>query len=180
MIEIQRAVWFGIVASALALAQGRASEPWEFEAAGVRSGFSATRIDEHFVQLGAFSRVHTPLAFNFSSICRLQTSIDMSAGVLGREEEQGFIGTLGPVLTLSRKEFPIELVGGSSPTILSRSEFGRVNFGIPFQFTSHIGFDVHFTRRLVANYRFQHMSNASLSRHNPGLDLHSVSIGYSF
>jgi hypothetical protein len=182
MREFRRALCWGfLILSALAaVPRSQAAGQWDMDSAGIRAGFSATRIDLHFRQLGAYGRLNTPLKFSLSSEYQLHTSIDFLAGVLGREEYLAFMANTGPVFALRKSGFPIELVAGSSPTILSRTDFGKVNFGIPVQFTSHLGFDFRLARHWVANYRFQHMSNAGLAAHNPGLNLHSFSIGYRF
>jgi hypothetical protein len=156
------------------------AEGFHLEATGLRSGFSASRFKEHFYQVEAFSRLDTPCHLELGRRWRLRTGMEFTAGMLGRDDNRGFIGTFGPVFTLGRESFPFELIGGSSGTYLSRDEFGGIRFGIPFQFTSHIGVNLGLSQHWKASYRFQHMSNASISPHNPGLDLHALSLGYFF
>jgi Lipid A 3-O-deacylase (PagL) len=81
---------------------------------------------------------------------------------------------------LTRGKFPLSLEGGVSPTGLSRYDFGAKNFGTYFQFTSHLGLNWDILPRVRLSYRFQHMSNAGLSRHNPGLNLHMLGVSYLF
>lgn len=64
--------------------------------------------------------------------------------------------------------------------MLSRHDFGSKDFGELFQFTSHIGLNLDLWEHLRLGYRFQHMSNAGLSGHNPGLNLHMLSMSYLF
>ena len=180
MIDTQRAFCLAASAWAMTLGGGQAEEAWGLESAGIGTGFSATRINEHFRQLIAFTRFDTPWSAKISHECRLHTTVDVSAGTLAHDGYFGFVGSFGPVFTLSKQRFPIEVAIGISPTILSRQRYGNVDFGIPFQFTSHGGFNFLLSDKWVANYRFQHMSNASLSRHNTGLDLHSLSLAYRF
>jgi hypothetical protein len=175
-----RTLWWAAWSWTILIANGHASAAWGLESVGVRTGFSATRLDEHFMQLDAFSRVDTPWSSKPSQKYRVRTTLDFSAGALGREGYVGFVGSVGPVFTFSKKKFPVELDCGISPTILSRWEFGFVDLDIPFQLTTHGGFNFRLSRDCVANYRFQHMSNAGLGPNNPGLDLHSLSIAYSF
>jgi|SRR5689334_22801596 len=156
------------------------AEGFRLEQIGARTGFSATRLSQYFHQTEAYLRVDSPCRLELGREWRLRTGIDVTAGVLWRDEDRGFVGTLGPVFTLGRASFPLELVAGTSATYLSRDEFGGVRFGIPFQFTSHIGVDLHVGSHWTAAYRLQHMSNGGISPHNPGLDLHVVAIGYQF
>lgn len=168
--------------ASIAAEEAKQPEKLKLEMVGVRVAYSATRIDEDFAQGEAYARLSLPKRWDFGRDWHIRLGLDMSAGMLGRldEEDKGFIATLGPVFTLRSDRFPVDLVVGSSPTIMSRHTYDGVDFGIPFQFTSHIGFNAHLTRRWALGYRFQHMSNASLSSHNPGLDMHSVSIGFKF
>ena len=70
---------------------------------------------------------------------------------------------------------PASNVNGRSP--LPKTKVGPK---VPIQFTSHAGFGCRIYKQLSAGYRFQHMSNASISRHNPGLDLHMCELSYRF
>jgi hypothetical protein len=158
------------------------AENFTFEDAGVRSGFSATRINEHFYQVEAYTRLNAPAICHLELGRRLKvrTGLELSMGVLGRDNTQGFVGTLGPVFTLGREGCPIELFAGTAGTYLTREQFNRVHFGIPFQFTSHLGLSLQMGRHWRASYRLQHMSNASIHPRNPGLDLHALAFSYVF
>jgi hypothetical protein len=180
MSNSQRALCLAASAWAMTLGGGHAEEAWGFESAGLRTGFSATGIDQHFRQLDAFTRFDSPWSAKISQEYRFNTTMDLSAGTLAHEGNFGFIGSFGPVFTFSKQRFPIEVAIGISPTILSRLRYRSVDFGMPFQFTSHGGFNFLLSDKWVANYRFQHMSNAGLSRHNTGLSLHSLSVAYRF
>ena len=175
-----RALWWTAGLWAFTIANGHAAAPWEFESVGLRTGTSATRVNEHFVQVDAFTRVSTPWSSKPSQEYRVQTTLDISAGGLWRDGYYGFVGSGGPVFTFSKKGFPLEFAAGISPTILSRWQFGEVPLGIPFQLTTHAGLNLPFSRNWIAGYRYQHMSNAGLGAHNPGVDLHSISIAYCF
>lgn len=156
------------------------AEGWSLEQSGLRFGFPATRLHEHFYQVEAHARIDTPCQLALGHGWEARSGLDLSAGMLMRDENEGFVGTVGPVVSIRWGTFPVEFVSGSSATILSRNTFGRTRFGIPFQFTSHVGLGVSLARHWTASYRFQHMSNGSLSPRNPGLDLHSLGISYRF
>ena len=87
---------------------------------------------------------------------------------------------MGPSLLFRRDRLPFSFTVGFSPTLLSQHEFIEKDFGQLLQFTSHIGFNYDFLEHFRAGYRFQHMSNAHLSDHNPGLNLHMFSLSYLF
>jgi len=55
---------------------------------------------------------------------------------------------------------------------------GSEDLGSAFQFTTDIGLTWHITARFEVNYRFLHMSNAGISSHNPGLNLHLVGLSW--
>jgi hypothetical protein len=52
--------------------------------------------------------------------------------------------------------------------------------GTDIQFTSHVGLNWDFAAHWRLGYRFQHMSNADLSRDNPGLNMHLFALSYVF
>jgi lipid A 3-O-deacylase len=81
---------------------------------------------------------------------------------------------------LRKGKFPLTLEGGASPTFLSRHDFGEKDFGDNVQFTSHPGVNWDITQHFNVDWRFQHMSNAGLSGHNPGLNLLIMSASYRF
>jgi lipid A 3-O-deacylase len=69
---------------------------------------------------------------------------------------------------------------GINPTIISKHKFGDENLGGPIEFTSHIGINFNLGRHFTIGYRLQHMSNAVLYEHNPGLNMHMLEAGYRF
>jgi hypothetical protein len=167
-----------LVLSAVTMQWSRAEEvEW---GAGVRTGFSATSTDDHFSQQEAILTHNLPWRWQSGSSWYLRTRLDLSAGAIHGRGEEGFVGTLGPTVVLGKDDFPLTLEFGCSPTLLSKDEFGNVNFGVPFQFTSHVGVDCRIFEHLSVGYRLQHMSNAAISNDNPGLDLHMFAISYHF
>jgi hypothetical protein len=149
-------------------------------ALGVRGGFSSSESRQSFKQVEIFSTWDIPIAWQFSSNVTLLPRMEISGGYLSNHGESGFIGTLGPVLSLNYASFPVSLETGIRGTGLSRSRFEARDFGIPFQFTTHIGLKGRVTPRLTFEYRFQHMSNLGFSSTNPGLNAHMFGLGYHF
>ncbi len=172
-------IWLVVVLSVVSL-QSSWAEDAGWGSAGVRAGFSATSRNDNFWLSEAFATHNLRWRWEWASGWFVQTRLDLSAGAIHGSGEEGFVGTLGPSLVLGKGDFPLTFAAGSSPTILSKDEFGNVNFGVPFQFTSHAGFDCRVYKQLSIGYRFQHMSNASISEHNPGLDLHMLEISYRY
>jgi hypothetical protein len=164
------------------LAQLAASQAQDFklESAGARGGFAGNNSSGDFHQAEAFVDWNLPWSWDLGSQLRLQVRLDVSAGWLGDSQHSAFIGTAGPLLALSHERIPLSLEGGISPTLLSRSEFESKDLGTQFQFTSHVGLDWDFAPHFRVGYRFQHMSNAGFSNHNPGLNMHLFSLSYVF
>ena len=150
------------------------------ESAGVRAGFSANQSGKDFYQAEAAVNWKLPWGWDLGRSFYLQSRLDGSVGWLGDRAANAAIGTIGPTLLLSREHLPISLEGGSGPTVMTRSQFGSKDFGIPLQFTSHVGLNWDMTSHWRLGYRFQHMSNAGLSRHNPGLNMNVFGLSYLF
>ena len=110
----------------------------------------------------------------------LQSRLDLSAGWLGDHGDNAAIGTLGPSLVLSRERLPVSLEGGSARRFSAGTTSVEKDLGTDFQFTSHVGLNWDFAPHWRLGYRFQHMSNAGLASHNPGLNMHMFGLSYVF
>jgi lipid A 3-O-deacylase len=152
----------------------------DFLTVGARGGFSFNAGNHRFSQSEAFADFDLPWQWNFCSDWRLKPRIDVSAGYLGNETTSAFIGTAGPLLELRKGHIPLALEGGFSPTVISRYRFGSTDFGDACQFTSHGGLTWYFNEHLSLGFRFQHMSNASLAKPNPGLNVGMLVLSYHF
>ena len=162
---------------------GAAEEPHRYfvpKWAGIRGGFSSDRKADDFVQAEAYSRWDLPWDWRWCENWSLGTAADLSLGYLTDQSDDGFVGTLGPVLIVERDGVPVIFEIGSSPTILSRHQFTEADFGVFFQFTTHAGLRWQINEVFGVAYRYQHMSNAGISERNPGLDMHMFSIGFDF
>lgn len=152
----------------------------DLNSAGLRGGLSATQLRHPFYQEEAFCAWSLPWESDRASNWDVATVLDVSAGLLTGRGREAFIGTCGPSVLLSWRRLPLMLDVGCSPTFLGRDEFGGANFGVPIQFTTHGALRWNLSPKVDLGYRFQHMSNARLSEHNPGLNLHMLVIGYHF
>jgi hypothetical protein len=160
------------------VAQAQEQE-FRFHSVGARIGFPAESTSSDFLQSEAF------VNYNLWRWClttnwHLQSRVGISAGWIGKHGDDAFVGTLGPILEISRARFPLSLEGGFSPTYISRDQFGSTDLGSRAQFTSAIGLNWDVTSHWRIGYRFQHMSNAGIKEPNPGFNLHVVAIAYLF
>lgn len=156
------------------------AEEFRLESVGFRAGLSGTSSGSDFNQAEFFANFSLPYAWNLGKRWGLQSRADASVGWLGDPTDNALIGTLGPSLVLAHGTFPVTLEGGIGPTFLSQHDFGVKDFGIKLQFSSHVGLNWDITPHIRLSYRFQHMSNAGLSHHNPGLNMHLLGLSYLF
>jgi len=147
---------------------------------GARGGTSFEKDAGNFRQVEAFEGVNLPWRCNSGFGLSFQPRVEVSEGCIDGGSEGGFIGTLGPVIELRERRFPVTLDFGVSPTLLSRYNFNQRDLGGRFQFTDHAGLDLHITKYFTVGWRFQHMSNAGIYKRNPGLNLQMLSASYSF
>ncbi len=159
---------------------GAQAEELRGTAVGVRVGASLNDRTDDFRQVSGTAEFDLPWAFNPGADLKLQTRADVSLGWLEGENEHALVGTAGPSVILSWRDFPLSLEGGSHPTLISRHHFGERDFGGVFQFTTHAGLNWDVTQRIRVSYRYQHMSNAGISRPNPGLNLHLLGVSFRF
>jgi lipid A 3-O-deacylase len=65
--------------------------------------------------------------------------------------------------------------------LMSHSSIGDRNMSTAFQFGDHIGLGYRFGKTgLDISYRFQHLSNASIKRPNPGIGFNQIRLQYHF
>lgn len=68
---------------------------------------------------------------------------------------------------------------GFRPMLLSDHGFDEEDLGGALQFGSHAGVALNIDR-FTLNYRFEHISNAGIYDHNPGVNLHQIGVGARF
>ena len=163
----------------LMISTGR-GQVFQLESAGARVGIAGGSSSKNFHEAELFADWDLPFRWDLGSRLSLQSRVEVSTGWLGERGDNSAIENVGPCLVLAREHFPLSLAGGVNATVLSRSEFASRDFGILFQFTSYVGVNWDFAAHMRLGYRFQHMSNAGLNGHNPGLNLHVFSLGYVF
>jgi hypothetical protein len=161
---------------------GETNEPRGFrlESAGVRVGGSPTSRSHNFHSVDVAVDWYLPWDWNLGKRWRLMSRLDSSAGWVGDPGGNAARLYVGAALLTGREGFPLSVEGGVGPTLLTEVNFDTKDFGIPFQFTSHLGVNCDVCRRVRLSYQFQHMSNAGLGSPNPGINLHLLGISYLF
>jgi lipid A 3-O-deacylase len=173
-----RIIWFFILAGLVSPPLSASETAWR--SVGLRGGVNDHRNDEDFEQYEAFSTWNLPWFWNWDSGWALGTYLEANAGVLSGGGDSAFVGSIGPGLYISGFREMVEISMGINPTIISKHKFGDENLGGPIEFTSHIGLNFIFDHHYSIGYRLQHMSNAVLYEHNPGLNMHMIGVGYRF
>jgi hypothetical protein len=157
-----------------------ADEPL-LDSVGLRTGISTHRPCDRFYQTEIYGIRHLPWTAALASRWTLQSRLEATVGFLSGRHEAGFIGSLGPSLSMERKDRLFAIIAGVSPTLMDRQTFGNKPFGSNIQFTSHIGGAIRLSPRTELGIRFQHMSNAGINAdHNPGMNNFMCSVGYLF
>ena len=66
--------------------------------------------------------------------------------------------------------------------LLSKSTIGDKNMSTRFQFGDHAGVGYRFGAKqsFDLSYRFQHLSNGSIKKPNPGINFHQIRLQYHF
>ena len=138
--------------------------------------------DESFRLVEVLARYGLPWRWNWGRTVRLASDLTAALGVLEGGGDSGLTGSLGLELVFSPADesFPFELRLGSAVTLLSREEFGDVDFSGPVQFTEHVGLYYRMAEDLRFMVQGQHMSNAGLYDRNPGLNVVMLGIVYRF
>jgi hypothetical protein len=149
--------------------------------AGLRAGFAVNGRVADFRQAEAFYTRRLPWTWmSPADRWTLQTRLTGSAGILTADGDTGAVITLGPQFLLQRDGWPLGLIFGCSPTLVSEDVYDGAEIGGHFHFTSHVGLRLRRGNAWRLGYRLQHMSNASTSEPNPGVDIHMLIFGRSF
>jgi hypothetical protein len=171
-------IWFFVFVGFVSPSLTAGETTWR--SAGLRGGVNDNRNDEDFEQYETFAAWQLPWLWQWDSGWAVITYLEANAGVLSGGGESAFVGSVGPGLILSGLKGVIEIPLGVNPSVISKHKFGDENLGGPIQFTSHIGLNLNFADHYSIGYRLQHMSNAVLYEHNPGVNMHMIEGGYRF
>ena len=175
-----RGVKCALLALSLSGTAALRAEDWALSTTGVRIGLPASKSGKDFWRAEGLVGWTLPWDWSFCNDWNLDSRLDLTAGWLGDGYKNAAVVTLGPSFGLHHKGWPVSLEGGVSPTFISRYDFVSKDFGSYFQFTSHAGLTWQFVKHFSIGYQFQHMSDAGISEHNPGLNLQVIELRYIF
>lgn len=150
------------------------------ESAGPRIGTSVNTTGKRFHQAEVMAGVRLPLDWDVGHDTHLLSRLDFSAGILGDGEKEAGIFRAVPVFTLRHEGAPVSFEIGLGPTVLTREKFSRKDFGLPLQFSSHLGINAEIGGRWRVGYAFEHMSNGGLETPNPGINMHVLVVSRLF
>jgi hypothetical protein len=145
---------------------------------GVRLGISSTETSIH--QSEVFLNRDLRLLWKVGANVSIRPRLEFTSGLITRDDEYAYVVTIGPAVVAWHSRLPVFVNAGTRPTFLSKSAFGDHDLGVRFQITSHVGVDWRARSRAGLGYRVQHTSNAGLAEHNPGLNMHFVSVTFRF
>ncbi len=149
---------------------------WEI---GAQGGTSFSSSDERFVQHEALLNYKLPWSWQWGRFFDVGTRVISTAGRIHGGGEDTFIGSLGlGIVFFDRHRFNLRI--GSAATYMDKKNYGDEDLGTKFQFTSHLGATCRLWKGLNARVRVQHMSNASLSDDNPGVNILMFGMHYEF
>jgi hypothetical protein len=150
-----------------------------FRNTGIRIGTDAEN-NANFFSYEVFATVDTDWSWNVYKQIKLNLAIETAIGGLDGEDKTAVYGRIAPVAEIHFAESPISLVFSSGPSVHSEDKWDNYDIGGRFQFTSSAGFRWSFDQAWELGYHFQHTSNADIYDHNPGLDMHIVSVTHIF
>jgi hypothetical protein len=150
-----------------------------FSDAGIRIGMDAeSHID--LVSYEAFGSIDMDWFWDLSENLRLDLYFETAVGILDGEGETAIYARVAPVAELHFGDFPVSVVLSSGPALYSEHVFDDYDIGGSLQFTTGVGVNWDFNDAWAFGYRFQHTSNAHIDSPNPGLDMHTASLSYTF
>jgi hypothetical protein len=155
---------------------------------GVRGGATGLPIlgkgeQEDFQQYDLFATASLPWSRYRESGRQwgLSSRLMGTAGSLLGAGDEGFVGSIVPLLAVGPKDSILALDAGVGAALMSRYKFGEQNFGGAFQIVLTLGLRVPVYRALGVGYRFSHLSDATLyGAHSRGADLHMLELTYTF
>lgn len=180
---------FALAALALAMsavpahAQSASGAGGRYAASTPGQGFSLQYgYNSKYQRFGLAYETPSLWTYPFQNSGRLDLSVELGAGYWkarrGEPDSMWQVAAVPILRWWPRDTYYFEL--GVGPSLLSRAHFADKELSTRFQFTSHIGggFVINDVHRF--GLRYTHVSNASIKRPNPGLDLFEASYTYQF
>lgn len=155
------------------------AEDYTFTEAGIRAGVDFES-QVNLTSYEVFGTLSSPWSWELSEDLTLDLSFEIAVGALTGEGVTAGYARVAPTLELFFGDFPVSIVLSSGPSLYTEDTFDHFDFGGNFQFTSALGLEWQVNEDWAVGYRIQHSSNAGIKSHNPGLDMHTLSVGYSY
>ena len=150
-----------------------------FQEFGLRAGVDAeSGISLQSYEL--FTTLDSPWSWEPTETITIDLKFESALGALTGEGETAAYFRIGPLVEISFGDFPVMIVASSAPTVYSEDTFDQYDIGGNFQFTSSLGLAWEISDTMTISYRFQHTSNANIDEPNPGLDMHTLGVGFTF
>jgi hypothetical protein len=157
-------------------------------AIGLRGGISVKgesplgeQMREDFVGSDVFGVFRLPWEWYSTSGWGVGTRLITSVGALSALKKVALITSVTPVLALGTQNGRFTVDAGIGGALVSAHDFGRHDFGGPFQFSATAGASVVLFRPVGLGYRFQHYSDGTIYGSNTrGVDLHMIEITYRY
>ena len=130
---------------------------------GARAGINDNRNEERFTKYEFFVNYTLPWVWRSKSGWILAPKIDLTAAALHAAGTTGFLGSLGPALTVTRQGGRLVVELGISPAYLGEDIYGWEDLSGHIQFLSHGGVTIRVIRSLSIGYEFQHSLKYSYS-----------------
>lgn len=148
---------------------------------GARGGADVSKrnLDEDYKSAEIYLLKQLPWSTTVGEQTTLTSRFDFGATYLEGGDDEGIMLAAGFDLVFGLWDDRVEFEVGFRPTWMLDHDYGDDDFGGGMQFTSHAGLAVDW-HQAVLSYRIQHTSNAGIYKHNPGLNLHMVGLGYRF
>jgi hypothetical protein len=146
---------------------------------GIRVGSSGETRSGTFTGVDLVGTLPLPWRIGRPESWSVEAKVEGTVGVLSGSGDHGIVGSAGPSVAIRKGGFPLYADGGTAAALITHHRYGSKNLGSWIQFISHISFLLQLGS-VHAGYRLQHMSNASISEHNPGVNLHMIELRYGF
>jgi hypothetical protein len=163
-----------------AAAATAATNALELVSAELRYGVGDAYSGEGFHSAVAATDFSLPWEWRIGSSWQIIPRLDLAAGWMGKSGTDATTISLGPMFAIGPRNYPLTFDVGVSPTLVSESVFGSKNIGGRFQFTDTIGLTLTLSPKASVGYHFVHLSNAGIYERNPGINFHTVAVGYHF
>jgi hypothetical protein len=174
-------VWVLCVAVCACVVPAWAGEPPRDTSVGFSGGMALLDHDDQDLRTyKVYLRQELPWGWTGGHGCRLRTTGVASAGMLYDSGDAAMLVSAGPGLLLDRVGARWSLDLAIEVTYLSEDYLAGLDLGSELQFTCHLGLMWYAFEHVGVGCRYEHISNGDLHTTNPGLDMVSLDLMYTF